>query len=149
MSERRIKKGKIAVVGVGIVILVAIIIAIVLISKNSDGGFGGTKKPEENKKEETVIYDLPDITYSDMQVTNIEMEYLKENNETMVSMVINNTTEVAVAQETLTAYLIDGAENVLGQTRTYIESLNPGEQYSISVVLKGDLTATKQIKLQK
>ena len=150
MSERRkIKKGKIAGVLIGIVVLVAIIIGIVLIIKNNSGDTEIAKRPDEDKQEETVVYDLPDITYSDMQVTNIEMEYLKENNETMVSMVINNTTEIPVAQETLTAYLIDNAENILGETRTYIESLNPGEQYSISVVLKGDLTATKQIKLQK
>ena len=84
-----------------------------------------------------------------MQVKNIEMEYLVANNETMVSMTIDNTTQNAVSQETLTAYLIDSKGNTIGQTKTYIESLNPGQQYSISVVLKGDLAATTQIKLQK
>lgn len=148
MSEKRkLKKGKIAVLA--IIALIVIIVGIVLIMKNNSGDGSISKKPEEDTQEKTVVYDLPDITYSDMQVTNIEMEYLKENNETMVSMVINNTTEVPVAQETLTAYLIDKSENVLGETKTYIESLNPGQQYSISVVLKGDLTATTQIKLQK
>lgn len=150
MSERRkIRKGKLAAVGIAIVAIIAIIVVIVLVVKNNNGGSGLSKKPGQDTQDETVVYDLPETTYSDMQVTNIEMEYLTDNNETMVSMVINNTTETPVTQETLTAYLIDKSDNTIGQTRTYIESLNPGEQYSISVVLKGDLTATTQIKLQK
>ena len=149
MSERRkLKKGKIAVVAIAVVAIIAIIV-VVLIVKNNNGGTGLIKKPLKDTQDKTVVYDLPETTYSDMQVTNIEMEYLVDNNETMVSMVINNTTETPVMQETLTAYLIDKSDNTIGQTRTYIESLNPGEQYSISVVLKGDLTATTQIKLQK
>ena len=84
-----------------------------------------------------------------MKVTDVEMEYLKNNNETMVSMIINNTTENTVDKESLTAMLLDKDGNTLGQTRTYIEHLAPGEQYSISVILKGDLTATTQILLQK
>lgn len=149
MSEtRKIKKGKLILVGVAVVAVIAIIVAIVVAVKNSDNG-GQPGKDKEGTQEETVVYDLPDITYSEMQVTNIEMEYLKDNNETMVSMIINNTTETPVAQETLTAYLINKDGETLGQTRTYIDALEPGQQYSISVILKGDLTATTQIKLQK
>lgn len=147
-EKRKVRKGKVILVGIAIVIIIAVIAAIIInvINKNNKSE---SKKPGETTKKETVVYDLPDITYSDMKVTNIEMEYLSENNETMVSMVINNTTENAVSQESLTAYLIDKDENTIGQTKTYIESLNPGEQYSISVILKGDLTSTTQIKLQK
>ncbi len=149
MSEKRkIKKGKLAAVAIAIVAIIAIIV-IVIVVKNNNGGTGLIKKPGQDTQDETVVYDLPETTYSDMQVTNVEMEYLADNNETMVSMVINNTTETPVQQETLTAYLIDKSDNTIGQTSTWIESLNPGEQYSISVVLKGDLTATTQIKLQK
>ena len=146
MSEtRKIKKGKLILVGVAVVAVIAIIIAIVAAVKNSNNG-GTPGKDKVGTQEEAVVYDLPDITYSEMQVTNIEMEYL---NETMVSMIINNTTETPVAQETLTAYLINKDGETLGQTRTYIDALEPGQQYSISVILKGDLTATTQIKLQK
>lgn len=149
MSEKRkIKKGKLAAVAIAIVAIIAIIV-IVIVVKNNNGGTGIIKKPGKDTQDETVVYDLPETTYSDMQVTNVEMEYLADNNETMVSMVINNTTETPVVQETLTAYLIDKSDNTIGQTSTWIENLNPGEQYSISVVLKGDLTATTQIKLQK
>lgn len=148
MSEtRKIKKGKLILVGIAIVAVIAIIVAIIVAVKNSDNG--GKKGEDKKTQEEAVVYDLPDITYSEMEVTNIEMEYLKDNNETMVSMIINNTTENTVAQETLTAYLINKDGETLGQTRTYIDSLEPGQQYSISVILKGDLTATTQIKLQK
>ena len=149
MSEtRKIRKGKLVLVGIAVIAVIAIIVGIIVAVKNSDkddiasGDKTGTR-------EETVVYDLPDITYSEMEVTNIEMEYLKDNNETMVSLIINNTTENTVSQETLTAYLINKDGETLGQTRTYIDTLAPGQQYSISVILKGDLTATTQIKLQK
>ena len=67
----------------------------------------------------------------------------------MVTMIINNSTENTVEKESLTAVLLDKDGNTLGETITYIDHLAPGEQYSISVVLKGDLTATTQIRLQK
>ena len=148
MSERKIRKGKLILVGVVIVAVIAIIVAIIFAIKNRDTE-GKDNKDEIGKIEESIVYELPDITYSEMDVTDIEMEYLKENDETMVSMIINNTTQTAVANETLTAYLIDKDGNTIGQTKTYIASLAPGEQYSISVILSGDLTATTQIKLQK
>ena len=146
MSERKreIKKGKLILVGIILVIVLGIIIFNVI---NKDGGLGN--KGNEGKENKDVVYNLPDVTYSDMQVTNVEMEYLADNNETMVSFLINNTTQNQVQNETLTAYLINANEETVGQTKTYIASLAPGEQYSISVILKGDLTSTSQIKLQK
>ena len=84
-----------------------------------------------------------------MEVTNINMEYLEDNDETMVSFTINNTTENPVEQDRFTAILIDANGQELGQMPATIEQLAPGEQYSVSVILKGDLTATKQIQLQK
>ena len=145
MSERKreIKKGKLILVAIILVIIFGIIIFNV-INKEGTGN-----KRNENKNNEDVVFNLPDVTYSDMKVTNVEMEYLADNNETMVSFIINNTTENLVQNETLTAYLINSNEETVGQTKTYIASLAPGEQYSISVILKGDLTATSQIKLQK
>lgn len=147
-EKRKVRKGKVILVGIAIVIIIAVIAAIIInvINKNNKSE---SKKPEETTSKETVVYDLPDITYSEMQVTNIEMEYLEDNNETMVSMIINNTTENAVENESLTAYLIDGNGETVGQTKTFISSLAPGGQYSITVILKGNLTSTAQIKLQK
>ena len=83
---------------------------------------------------------------------NISMQLLKGNasdgsDETMVSMEIHNTTQNKVEDDYLTAILIGPDENVLGEMPTWIQLLDVGEQYKISVVLKGDLTATTQIKL--
>ena len=47
------------------------------------------------------------------------------------------------------AELKDADENVLGSMETWIQSLDVGEQYNISVILNGDLTATQLIKLEK
>ena len=127
------------------IIVIAIIIAIVLIvtkvvNKKSDDTQTGN--------EESVI-SLPDTTYSDMQVNNIYMEYLADQDKTMVSMSILNTTTQTVEDESLNAILVGDNENVLGQMETWIQSLSAGEQYDISVILNGNLTGTKLIKLEK
>ena len=148
-EKRKIKKGKIIAVAIALVVIViAVVLVVKFVNKDTEDGKKG-QAGQQQQKEEAVVYDLPDITYSEMQVTNIEMEYLEDNNETMVSMIINNTTENAVENESLTAYLIDGNGETVGQTKTFISSLAPGGQYSITVILKGNLTSTAQIKLQK
>ena len=145
-EKRQIKKGKIAAV---VIALIVVVIAVVLVVKFINKDTEESKSKGQQQKQEAMVYDLPDVTYSEMQVTDIEMEYLEDNNETMVSMIINNTTENQVENESLTAYLIDANGETVGSTRTYIASLAPGGQYSITVILKRNLTTTTQIKLQK
>lgn len=145
-EKRQIKKGKIATVVIAIILVVLVVTLVVkFINKDTDEG----KTKGQQQKQEAVVYDLPDVTYSDMQVTDIEMEFLEDNNETMISMIINNTTETPVENESLTAYLIDANGETVGSTKTFIASLAPGAQYSITVILKGNLTSTTQIRLQK
>ena len=142
----RAKKRKVLVTIVMILIVLAIGVGIF---------FAVNKFIEKDNKnnneniEQNEVFDLPDITYSNMQVKDIEMEFLKETTETMVSMVIENTSENKIEKEKVNAILLDKDGNTLGQTQTYIEILDVGEQYRISVVLKGDLTATTAIQLQK
>lgn len=145
-EKRQIKKGKIAAVVVALlVIIIAVVLLVKFINKDTDEG----KTKGQQQKQEAVVYELPDVTYSEMQVTDIEMEYLEDNNETMISMIINNTTANQVENESLTAYLIDANGETVGSTKTFIASLAPGAQYSITVILKGNLTTTTQIRLQK
>lgn len=141
---KKVRKGK-KMLMFAAIIVIAIIIAIVLIvtkvvNKKSDDTQTGN--------EESVI-SLPDTTYSDMQVNNIYMEYLADQDKTMVSMSILNTTTQKVEDESLNAILVGDNENVLGQMETWIQSLSAGEQYDISVILNGNLTGTKLIKLEK
>ena len=141
---KKIRKGKKMLITLFMAIIV-IIIAVFVIKGIVNKTPGGVEKPEETPQ----VIALPETTYSNMEVKNVQMEYLKKNNETMVTMEIHNTTENSVSEEKLDAILIGKDENVLGQIQTYIKKLEPGEQYEISVVLKGDLTATTQIKLVK
>ncbi len=142
---KKLKKGKVLVtVIIGIILIVAVVTLVSIIKKHSQDN----NENIDNVQEAPAV-ELPNTTYSDMQVTNINMEYLSDNDETMVSMIINNTTENTVSQESLTAILLNSEGSTVGEMPTYIESLAPGEQYSISVVLKGDLTSTASIKLQK
>lgn len=141
---KKIRKGKKMLITLFVAIIV-IIIAVFVIKGIVNKTPGGVEKPEETPQ----VIALPETTYSNMEVKNVQMEYLKKNNETMVTMEIHNTTENSVSEEKLDAILIGKNENVLGQIQTHIKKLEPGEQYEISVVLKGDLTATTQIKLVK
>jgi len=140
---KKIRKGKkmLMIILAAVLLVVAVIVIVNLINKRPTQ----TEIPEEKPE----VIALPETTYSNMQVKNIEMEYLKNNNETMITMEIHNTTENTVEDEDLDAMLIGPNENVLGQIQTYIKKLSPGEQYDISVILKGDLTATTQVKLIK
>ena len=141
---KKVRKGKKMLIFAAIV-LIAIIVAIVLIVNKVN-----KKKNNEEPKEiiDSAIA-LPDTTYSDMQVNNINMEYLSDQDKTMVSMSILNTTNKKVEDESLNAILVGNDENVLGQMETWIQSLDVGETYNISVILNGNLTGTKLIKLEK
>ena len=129
---------------IAIVAIIVVVFAIVAITK-------AVKKNKENQSQEgqETAISLPDTTYSDMEVKNIYMEYLKDEDKTMVSMSILNTTDTKVEDESLNAILIGSDENVLGQMQTWIQSLDVGEQYDISVILNGNLTGTKVVKLEK
>lgn len=139
---KKIRKGKkmLLILLIAIVAIIATILIVNIVKKQNE--------PVEPEYKDEVI-PLPETTYSNMQVKNIQMEYLRNNNETMVTMEIYNTTTNTVENENLDAILIGPNEDVLGKMQTYIKKLSPGEQYDISVVLKGDLTATTQIKLVK
>lgn len=141
---KKVRKGKkiLIVILIAIIVIVAAAIIITKIVKKN------TEKPTTPVEEQQVIQ-LPETTYSDMEVKNIHMEYLKDNNETMITMSIYNTTSSKVEDENLNAILIGPDDNVLGQLPTYIDKLDANEQYDISVIFKGDLTSTKQIKLEK
>ena len=136
---RKGKKMLLLILAVAITVL-AIIIIVNIVNKQPEN-------PEVPLDDTQEVIQLPETTYSNMEVRNISMEYLKNNDETMVSMEIHNTTDQKVEDESLNAILIDANGNVLGEMSTWIQSLDVGEQYEISVILRGDLTATTQIKL--
>ena len=127
--------------------MVGIIIAVIIIVNINK------KKPETpgTGVEEQQIFELPETkTESGMDVQKISMEYLKDNDQTMVTMRITNTTSQKVSEENFKAILIDGSDNVLGSmpTGTSVD-LDVGEQCEVTVIYSGDLTATQRIKLEK
>ena len=142
---KKVRKGK-KILIVALIIAIVVIIAIVLIIKNVVNKNKDEEQPQTTQEE---VITLPDTTYSDMQVNNINMEYLSDQDKTMVSMSILNTTNKKVEDESLNAILVGNDENVLGQMETWIQSLDVGETYNISVILNGNLTGTKLIKLEK
>ena len=84
-----------------------------------------------------------------MEVKYVQMEYLKDNDETMVSFQIDNTTNLKVTNEMMNVLFINDNGEVLGTMQTQIDELDPGDQTNVSLIYKGDITATTVIKLEK
>ena len=142
---RKTRKGKkiIGMILIAIIVLIIVVVAIVMIVRNANKDSDTTEQPQQ-----TAI-PLPDTTYNSMEVTDVSMEYLDDQDQTMVSMSILNTTQTAVENESLNAILVGADGEVLGQMQTWIQSLGVGEEYDISVILNGNLTGTQSIQLQK
>ena len=93
--------------------------------------------------------ELPETTTeAGLEAQNISMEYLADNDQTMITMRVINNTSAKVPDEEFNAILIDGDDNVLGQLRTGTNTdLDVGEECEISVIYRGDMRATKRVKL--
>lgn len=142
---KKVRKGKkMLITFIAIIIAIVVIITIVVVNKNKKG------KTEDSTQEEEQVVSLPETTTeSGMDAQKIYMEYLKDQDRTMVTMRIINNTSKKVADEEFNAILIDGDENVLGQMRTGTNTdLDVGEECEISVIYKGNMTATQRIKLE-
>lgn len=142
-KPRKTRKGKkmLTILLIAIVAIIIVVVAIVLIVRK----VGQEQTPVE--PQQTVVL-LPDTTYKSMEVTDVSMEYLDSQDQTMVSMSILNTTDTPVENESLNAVLVGANGEVLGQMQTWIQSLAVGEEYDISVILNGNLTGTQSIQLQ-
>lgn len=135
-----IKKLLIVLLIIALIIIGAVFIITKFVNKEPET----PEIPEENRP----VFQLPDTKYSEMEVTNIVMEYLKDNNQTVIRFNINNTTDSKVKDQKFTAVLIGPDEEVLAKMEnTYIQDLDAGQQHAVEVIYGGDLTATKQIKL--
>ena len=142
---KKVRKGKkMLITFIAIIIAIVVIITIVVVNKNKKS------KKEDSTQEEEQVVSLPETTTeSGMDAQKIYMEYLKDQDRTMVTMRIINNTSKKVADEEFNAILIDGDENVLGQMRTGTNTdLDVGEECEISVIYKGNMTATQRIKLE-
>lgn len=141
---KKMRKGKKILLIVIAVIL--IVLAVVLVLKF-------VKKPQEEPENpveqiEPVI-PLPDTTYSDMEVKEIHMQYLKDQDKTMLNLEIRNTSGRRVENEKFNAVLVNENGVVIGEMPTSFEKLDVDEECNISVILSGDLTATTQVRLVK
>lgn len=139
---KKIRKGKKRLITLLAILIAVILLAIIviIIRKNI------TPKEPENPNQ---IISLPETTYSDMKVQNIQMEYLEANDQTSITMEINNTTANKVEKEKFDVVWLGKNEEILGKIITEIKSLEAGEQQGLTVVLPGNLTKTKEIKLIK
>lgn len=141
MKKTRKGKKMLRILLIAVIAIIVVVVAIILIVRRVNE----EATPEE--PQQTVVA-LPDTSYKSMEVTDVSMEYLDSQDQTMVSMSILNTTDTPVENESLNAILVGADGEVLGQMQTWIQSLAVGEEYDISVVLNGNLTGTQSIQLQ-
>ena len=141
MKKARKGKKMLRILLIAVIAIIVVVVAIILIVRKVNE----EATPEE--PQQTVVA-LPDTSYKSMEVTDVSMEYLDSQDQTMVSMSILNTTDTPVENESLNAILVGADGEVLGQMQTWIQSLAVGEEYDISVVLNGNLTGTQSIQLQ-
>lgn len=143
---KKVRKGKkmLLTMIIAIVVIIAAILIIVKVVNNNKN-----KDNQEPEQQEQVV-ELPETTTaSGLDAQNISMEYLKDQDRTMITMRITNNTSEAINDEDFNAILIGPDENVLGQMRTGTNTnLEVGEQCEISVIYKGNMTATQRIKLE-
>lgn len=142
MGKRR--EGKKRLLLITLVAIIAIILLVVIIVK-----IVNTKEPEKPVDKEQLVYELPDTTYNDMDVINVIMEYLKDNNETSISLQIFNKTEVMVENESVEIVWINANGETVTQMPVLIEKIEPRQAQNFEFIAKGDLTTTAQIKIQK
>lgn len=143
---KKMRKGKkmLLIALIVLVVILAIVLVVNIVNKI-------TEKPEVPEK--PVIVQLPETTYSNMQVENIVMELLKGNSqdgrdETLLTFDIRNTTDKKVESQFFEAVLIGADENIIDTMKhNYIQELEVGETHRVNVVYKGDATGTTQIKL--
>lgn len=138
---RKKNKKKLLLLVVTLLLIIAVIVIIINVNKDK------TKK--ETPSDTNPVYDLPDTSYSNMEVKYVQMEYLKNMNQTMVSFQINNTTTTTIENENVNVLFINDNGEVLGTMTTLINKLAPGEETAVSVIYKGDITGTTVIKLEK
>jgi len=142
---RKLKKVKlIIVIAVGLLLVSAIIAAIVI----------NINKPKEEKPREVIeteekkIYSLPDTQFNGMQVTHVELEYLKPNNQTMVTMTIKNSTGTKTERKAFNVFFYDANNVELLNAGTVIEGLEPNVESSTSIILTGDFTSITRVELR-
>ena len=142
---KKVRKGKkmLLTMIIAVIAIVIVVVVIVNIVKHK------SKNPGTDAEEQQQVFELPETkTDSGMDVEKISMEYLKDNDQTMVTMRITNTTGQKVQEENFKAILIDGSELGSMPTGTSVD-LDVGEQCEVTVIYSGDLTATQRIKLDK
>ena len=78
---RKKNKKKLLLLVVTLVLIIAVIVIIINVNKD--------KTKTETPSDTNPVYDLPDTSYSNMEVKYVQMEYLKNMNQVLKSVMMN------------------------------------------------------------
>lgn len=146
---RRAKRSKKVKKAIIIIILAAIIIAgIVVLIINANKNKENVTE-ENNTVEEQSVYKIPNTEYEGMEVTHNQVEYLKYNNQTVVTIRIKNTSGRATESQIVHVIFYDKDGNELTNSMTPIKELEIDEELENSMILSGDFSAIAEIKIEK
>lgn len=146
MKKNRIGQKILLILIIVIIVIILTILAIKIVNKSPK--LEESPGIEETPQEEPMIQ-LPETEYNGMEVRKVQMEYLENNDETIIIMKIQNTTSSKVENEKFDILWIGPDEKILGKLESSIESLEVDEELDLNVILSGDLTETKEVKLIK
>ena len=128
---------------IGVVVAVVVIgLIIVLIPKNK-------KKSNQKEEEETKVvvdatYDLEDIEYETLAISEIELEV--RQSESVLRFVITNNGEEAYPEGMMAFDIYDEAE-VLGKAETFVTEIAAHDEVAVEIVLNSAYSKVTDIKV--
>lgn len=144
--RRQRKSKKIRIIAIGLIIAILVIALIVVLVTKS-----GNNQPEQDKN--TVeegnpsVYKLPSTSYKGVEVTNIELEYRKELNQTILTMMMKNASDSKIEGQLVDAVFYDKDNIELLRASTVIEPMEVGGESSTSIILTGDFSTINKVEI--
>lgn len=147
------KQNKVLIILIGILLIILIsIVAAFLVEnkKNQNATINENTNTTPSTNDAETEMSLPNTKYKELEVTDIAMEYFPDNDETAVTMTINNNTEDTVENEVFNTILTGKNGEILGQIEdTAIALVYAGSKEQVTIVDSGNLTSAKGIKLEE
>ena len=82
-NTKKVKKGKVIAVVIILIIIIAVVAVLIVKNVNKNKEEGNNTVQGEEELERTI--ELPDTTYSEMPVKDVNMELMEDINKTVVS----------------------------------------------------------------
>lgn len=132
---KELNKKKVALVIIAVLVIIAIITIIIILSNISKN---------KNNKDTLNISE-----FSNMQAKDLNIKYDEEKNQTYITLNIKNPKDYNVENETVNIMLLNEKDEHIAGVQTYIETITPNDEFSVSITLIGNITGIKKVSLER